>query len=529
MDLQPLYRLQDVLTDVAAEGTERLSEDVRLQSAVAAFAPLAVAVSGFRRLGSESVMLLAAEPDERAAKLLDVYGIVTSVTRRLGMQDVPGELKPLAGGRGRVADATYSQLRPLIGALSGSGAGRITVVEETLASHPEYFGDFRVMPYLIGALGSAHGEWEEVLSSILSAQGKSAVQFLQSGFESEGRREMERRVYWVARLAGAEANDWILSVLPECTKEARETAIAALGVSQDNAALLRELYATESGKCRDAALRALARMNDEDSRALWAEELENRPDCPPCLEGVDSPLAADMAAQAMRSAFEEGLARGKTDFTRSELLTLAHGTYAAYGKYSESLREVWLWCAERMEAFDAIRPGPNVSQWDLSAAEMLEKCLLETVLWNPGEGVRALAQELGEKYPAWFLGAAVLSDLIARPAEAFDRYGKYIVKNGLLRRESAAERANRIQIMRALAAIRCTKEDGRHIPFSCKDALNGAPVAKLYRVRDLDPRWAETLGDPRVNKDGAVFDLENAWTADKCMFDLDQLSEEYTG
>ena len=524
MDLRPLYTLKDALENTAIAGTDALMEDPALQSAIEAFEPLTGDVPAFGRIVEESAALLAAEPDERPARLCEVLCTVISVTRRLGTADVMGELTPLAGGSGSCTNAAYSQLRPLINALSSSGAGRITFAEEMYAAHPEYFGDFRVMPYLVDAIGSAHGEWEDVLASILSAQGRSAVAFLEAGFEMDGRREMERRVYWVARLGGAEANGWLLSILPLCTKEVRETAVAALGVSQENAELLRELYRTESGKYRDAALRALARMNDEESRELWEEELVSRPDCPPCLEGVDSPLAADMAARAMRSAFEEGLARGKQEFTRSELLTLAHGIYAAYGKYSDSLREVWLWCAEHMRELDAIKPGKNAGHWDLSAAEMLEKCLLETMLWNPCEGVLALAQELGEKYPAWFLSALVLSDLLVRPTEAFDRYGKLIVKNGLLRRESAAERANRVQIMRALGAIRYTKENGRHIPFSCKDALTGAPVTKLYRVRDLDPRWAETLGSGKVNQDGGVFDLGSAWTMHKLVFQLEWIS-----
>ena len=524
MDLRPLYTLKDALENTAVTGTDALIEDYPLQSAIAAFAPLSSAVSAFGRIGRESVALLAAEPDERPARLGEALWAVTSAARRLGTADVPGDLTPLAGGDGNWTNASYSRLHPLIDALCGSGAGRISLVEETYAAHPEYFSDFRVMPYLVDAICGAHGEWEEVLASILSAQGRNAVAFLEAGFEPDGRREMARRVYWAARLGGAETNEWLLSILPSCTKEAREMAVAALGVSQENAALLRELYRTESGKCRDAALRALARMEDAESRALWEEELEIRSDCPPCLEGVDSPLAADMAARAMRSAFEEGLARGKQEFTRSELLTLAHGLYAACGKYSDSLREVWLWCAEHIREFDAIRPDNSVSHWDLNAAEMLEKCLLETVLWNPCEGVRSLAQELGEKYPAWFLGAGVLYDLLAQPAETFDRYGKLIVRTSLLRRESAAERANRVQIMRALAAIRHTKEEGRHIPFFCKDALSGAPVPKLYRVRDLDPRWAEALGSAKVNQDGAVFDLGSAWTMNKIMFQLDWIT-----
>lgn len=519
MNIQALYMLKQCLEDAASAGTDSIPGSPRLRRAVGAFAPVAASSPALGRIYREAGALLSAEPAERPARLLETLRLVLAAEREYGAADVPGELAPLEAGGGSCVQASFNQLQPLIAALTGTGGGRISIVEEAWASHPEYFGDSRMLPYLVGALGDAHGEWEELLGSILSAQGKRAVPFLKDG--TDGRRGTERRIYWIARLAGAEENDWLLEALPESRDEARETLIAALGVSQDNAGLLRGLYRSESGKCRDAALRALARMEDEESRALWTQELERRPDCPPCLEGVDSALAADMAAQALYGAFSEALSREKQLLSQAELLTLAHTVYAAYGKYSGSMREVWLWCAERMDAFDGIRPDRDVSRWDLSAAEMLEKCLLETALWNPCEGVRALAQELGERCPARFLGAAVLTDLLTRPGKAFDRYGKYIVKNGLLRRENAIERANRIQIMRALGAVRYTREDGRHIPFSRKDALTGAPAAMLYRLPEFDPRWAETLCDAKVNRDGAVFDLKNAWSMTKLMFQTD--------
>ena len=215
------------------------------------------------------------------------------------------------------------------------------------------------------------------------------------------------------------------------------------------------------------------------------------------------------------------MARGTDSLSRAELLTLAHALSAAYGKCSEKMREAWLWCGENLPALEALKPDNNASQCELTAAELLEKCLLETVLWNPCEGVRALAQELGERYPARFLSAAVLAELLVHPAEAFDRYGKLIVKNGLFHRENAVEREKRVQIMHALAAVRNTVEDGRHIPFARKDALTGASAAMLYRLPDFDPRWAETLGDPKVNRDGAVYDLKNPWSMTKQLFQME--------
>ncbi|MBE7008347.1 MAG: hypothetical protein E7422_04265 [Ruminococcaceae bacterium] len=524
MDLQILYDLKDCLEDAAGAGTDAVTDDFRLKSAVERFASLASGGGLFAQVYREACALLTAPPEDRPARLLDALDAVAEAVREYGATGVPGELAPLPPGGGGYVRAAYSELKETIAALDAAGSARIILLREQWTAHPEFFGDPRVMPHVVGALGDTHEEMEELLAAFLTKRGKRAVPYLKEGFDpagADGKREMERRVYWVARLAGADENDWLLSVLPESRGAVRETVIAALGVSQDNAALLRGLYESETGKSRDAALRALACMDDPESRTLWAEELERRPDCPPFLEGVDSALAADMAAQALHSAYDEALGRGKNDLSQSELLTLAHAVYAAYGKYSDAMREEWLWCAGHMAEFDKLRPGWNVRHWDMSGAELLEKCLMETVLWNPCENVCALAQDLGAKYPNWFLGAAVLADLLAHPAEAFDRYGKYIVKNGLLRRENASERANRIQIMHALAAVRIDRENGRHIPFTRKDALNGTSAGMRYRLKEFDPRWAETLGDAKVNRDGAVFDVQGAWTMTKMMFQME--------
>ena len=521
MDLNALHNLKDRLLDTAILGMDTAYGDGRLQRAVETFAAAADDPAS-RRVLLAARTLLSADETTRPGRALDLLNVIRAAELEHTDTDVSGELVPPAAGEDAYTRVSFSQLQPLLTALDGFGNGRISILEEMWEKHPEYFADARVLPHLVGALGEARDKLEELFGKILLSLGKRAVPYLKDGFMPDGMLEMARRAYWVARLAGAEENDWYLSILPVSQRDVRETVIAALGASQDNAPLLLALYHSElDKKCRDTALRALARMEDDESRAFWTEELERRSDCPPCLEGVDAPLASDMAAQALRDAFSEALARGTDSLSRAELLTLAHALSAAYGKCSEKMREAWLWCGENLPALEALKPDNNASQCELTAAELLEKCLLETVLWNPCEGVRALAQELGERYPARFLSAAVLAELLVHPAEAFDRYGKLIVKNGLFHRENAVEREKRVQIMHALAAVRNTVEDGRHIPFARKDALTGASAAMLYRLPDFDPHWAETLGDPKVNRDGAVYDLKNPWSMTKQLFQME--------
>lgn len=516
-----LYTLKECLTALAAAGTGQRAQDARL----ALLLDSAEAYPGLERLTAPLRAFLSAEDALRPGLLLDAGEQLLSALCEGENSETPGSLTPPeaadSGGYVRVA---YGRLQPLLSALTGTGSARITLLEEYWAQHPEYFGDARVLPALAGAVGEAYGELEDLLGTILLRQGKRAVPWLEEGFALDSARGMERRIYWTARLAGADETGWLRSILPQCRREARETALSALGVSQDNAPLLHELLPRETGKCRDAVLRALSRMDDETSRALWNDELSRRSDCPSCLEGVDAPLAADLAAEILEKAFSEALAGGRETLHRADLLPLAHASFAACGKHSPAMRECWLRLAEQMDAFDRLRPADDVRNWDLTGAEILEKCLLETVLWNPSAPVRALAAELAARVPGRFLGAALLAELLTKPDTAFDSFGRYIVKNGFLRRESAAERANRIQLMRALAAVRQSEDYGCHIPFLGKDMLTGAVLEKRYRLARLDPRWAEALADPRVNRDGAVFDLRDTWDMSRHIFEPERLT-----
>ena len=515
-----VYQVKDSLEAAVLAGSDAAGDDYRLFRATDALAPFAAKDPALARLYRSLRAAQKAGAAARPAKLLDALAMANAAVRALCPSDVPGELTPLLPGEGQYLAAPYSRLWPLIDALTGAGSGRLSVLEEALSNRSGDFGDVRVLPWVVRALGDSNEELADILGAILRAQGRRAVPFLKEGFDPEGRREMERRVYWLTRLAGAEENDWYLAMLPNSKREVREALLSALGLCRDNAALLRELYEQETGKAKDMALRSIAGMKDDESRALWEEELERRPDCPVCLEGVESALAADMAAHAVRRAFSEALHRGRRELEQSELLTLAHAVYAAYGKYSPAMREVWLWCASEIDAFAAIVPAPG-SGWDLSAAEMLERCLMETVLWYPCEEVRALCRELAALRSDHFHGAVLLSELLTGGPEVFDRYSPLVVKTGILRRESPAERAERLQILCALSAVRSTPEKGRHIPFARKDALNGATAPLHYRLKDFDPRWAELFSDPKVSSDAAVPDIADPWSMKRLLFRME--------
>ena len=146
MNLQALYDLKERLEHAAIAGTCLLHEDFRLRRAVEALAPLAKANPVFAKISAGATALLNSPENERSTKLLDVLSLVDAVAYTQGSTNIPGALTDLEPGSGTYVQVSYSQLQPLLAALSGTGSGRTALIRECWESHPAYFRDFRVLP-----------------------------------------------------------------------------------------------------------------------------------------------------------------------------------------------------------------------------------------------------------------------------------------------------------------------------------------------------------------------------------------------
>ena len=142
-------------------------------------------------------------------------------------------------------------------------------------------------------------------------------------------------------------------------------------------------------------------------------------------------------------------------------------------------------------------------------AEHLQQTLMQTILWNSDPEVLKLARDLGAQNREWFLGCQMLADMAEVSAkELFDRYAPYIVRTGLLKRENKEQRNDRIQIMRALSAVRWSKNLHAYaVVFPRWDSLTGNPVTSARKLDGVDPRWMTLLTDSKINTEGAVFNL----------------------
>ena len=285
--------------------------------------------------------------------------------------------------------------------------------------------------------------------------------------------------------------------------------IQALSMSIENHQLLLDLCQSERGKLKDAAMRSLAAMDTEEAAAFWNKEMQKKRNTVSCLRGVVSTLAADITSLALQTFLEELLAQNHKVYDQADLEQITMLTASVCGKYSAQVDSMWHWAADHMHQFAEIVPEQNVRSCDYSIAELLQQTLMQTILWNSDPEVLKLARDLGAQNREWFLGCQMLADMAEVSAkELYERYAPYIVREGLLKRENTEERNDRIQIMRALSAVRWSKELHSYaVVFPRWDSLTGNTVTSARKLDGVDPRWITLLTDSKINTEGAVFNL----------------------
>lgn len=525
MNLQALYDLKERLEYAAIAGTGLMQEDFRLRRAVDALAPLSAASPVFGKISAAAKALLNAPQEERSTRLLDVLGLVDAVVYTQGVTNVPGDLEPIAHGCGTYVQASYGELQPLLNALGGSGSGRTSLVQDYWANHPEYFSDFRVLPHVVKALGDNYTELADLISDILLKQGAPIIPLLKEGFDPAGKSEMVRRVRLLAVMTGESENDWFVSILPECKKDVREAVIQVLGYSQENAQLLLDLCQSERGKVREAALRSLAGMDDARAAAFWETEVKKHPSSITALIGVDTPLAADLSTTAMRSCLEKLLGKGKP-YSDSELEQLLKLANVFCGKNSKAVRDFWFWVGNHMEQLDELLPDELVRGCGCSLAELLQRCMLLTILRNPCYGVLQMARELSARNRDWFLCCGLMADLLdldRMPEEVYEAYSPYVARPILFAPESNAQKRDRIQIMRAFAPLAYDAEKKLFcMIYSGVDPIGKERIYKQH-LRWLDARWPALLADHRVKQEGQVYNLSNFRAAGKYQIHMESI------
>lgn len=281
MDLSPVYELQERLHTAIIAGANLLNEDFRLKRAAEAIKPLAPASPVFAKLCQQTELLLSPGCSAPADVLLDTAALADAIICTLGTVDVKQEttdvelaLNPqpeeYRADKPYIFNVPYSQVKTLINALTTTGSGNYSIVNDMLHTAPDIFKDYRVKYALVHALGAQYYELVNLVHNYLSQCGTEIIPLLKKDFDPEGKKEMVHRVNIITKIAGASENDFYIEMLQTATGDVRTALITALGNEPANSGRLLSMVKTERGKNKQCVLNILARMESvEESEELY--------------------------------------------------------------------------------------------------------------------------------------------------------------------------------------------------------------------------------------------------------------------
>ena len=513
--LQPLYDVKERLEYAAVAGTGLLGEDFRLRRSAEAMKPLAAASPVFGKISVGLDQLLVAPAERRPSLLLDVLSLVDAVAYTQGTAGLAGEMQDLPTVGGTYQQISYSQVQPLLTALTTTGGGRMEVIQTNWETHPEYFSDFRVLPVLVNDLGDSYGEISELFSKILKSLGPAVLPALKAGFDPRGKKDMVRRVHIIEAVSGSGSNDFYLANIPEAEKDVRAALIYALRHDGGNGPKLIELSETEKGNAKKMALWALARMDCAAARDYWLRSAKTKELALQYALHSTTPVSSALTAEAL----ERWLAPYETDAgapldlkgkeALEELLSLLPG------KSGPEICDIY----RRMAAMGTALNSKTYSDpknngkstvmllrsdgmfghgFALHFSEAIPKVLRWSILFHPVPDLMDLAVELYEKDDA-YAPAGLTAALLSRSAgEAFELSGLCESPNPLarlfLRNKPKTE-----PLLDALGDLIWDKEYGRAVyrinAYHLMLADPAEKPAELIRplAEPLDRRWYKAL------------------------------------
>ncbi len=113
------------------------------------------------------------------------------------------------------------------------------------------------------------------MNIVCQIYGDSIADILKDSVETSG-----KQIKYVKNLRGDKENDWYISLYEntENSENVRKEAVVALSCSENNTEKLLEIYKTEKGKIKNAAVMALAKLSPKEADPIFAKMAEKYKD-----------------------------------------------------------------------------------------------------------------------------------------------------------------------------------------------------------------------------------------------------------
>ncbi|BEO96584.1 hypothetical protein FNSP10_25100 [Fusobacterium nucleatum] len=409
MNFEPLYELKNRLENVAVVGINLVKDDFRLKRAVEQVKEYSTVAKVFKQIYDMGSSLISTDDEDKCDLFLDLLALLdavlcTQTTTYSG--DKPQEIKTIAKNKDYYKELHYSELSPLLYALTETGSGRCEIIENIIENNSKLLNDFRVKNYMIHGLSDKYSEISYMIAEELKKQTKEIVPLLKDGFDPQGKREMIYRLDIISSLSKEEENDFYKYCIENGSKEIKEIAIGALKYSQNNIDYILDLTKTEKGRLKNKAFEVLSYMSDDRAVKEWDKFFKKKPfENILYLQNTNQQWAIDYLTNYIEEYVKELKKEDKKKEVGVEVSSLCMMTFKRRTNKLLSLYKE-LYPYNRYE---------------------IKRILSYYIVSEVDKEIIDLVKELSEKYEGEFLEQEFLISLIKdKPETVYKNFSKYI-------------------------------------------------------------------------------------------------------
>ena len=409
MNFEPLHELKNRLENVAVVGINLAKDDFRLKRAVEQVKEYSTVAKVFKQIYDMGSSLISTDDEDKCDLFLDLLALLdavlcTQATTYLG--DKPQQIKTIAKNKDYYKELHYSELSPLLYALTETGSGRYEIIENIIENNSKLLNDFRVKNYMIHGLSDKYSEISYIITEELKKQGKEVIPLLKDDFDPEGKRDMVLKLDIISTLSKEEENDFYKYCIENGSKEIKEIAIKALKYSQDNIDYILDLTKTEKGRLKNKAFEALSYMNDDSAEKERDKFFKKKPfENILYLQNTNQQWAIDYLTNYIEEYVEKLKEEDKKKEVGVEVSSLCMMTFKRRTNKLLSLYKE-LYPYNRYE---------------------IKRILSYYIVSKVDKEIIDLVKELSEKYEGEFLEQEFLISLIKdKPETVYKNFSKYV-------------------------------------------------------------------------------------------------------
>jgi len=458
---------------LAIAGSPLAVGDFRLKKLIPPLEKAGATVPVFAQVAKAISELVDGKEAESAGRLLSLSTLLNAILYTQGQSGTPADFKELEMYSAASANTrtTARVLKPIIQALTNSGAGRFEVVKSAVDRGA--FNDLRLIDPAIRALDDSFGELADLMAEkVLPTYGRGIVPLLKKNLVLKGKKSDARRLQILHQLDPEGTRELCKSALDDGSPEVKVSAVACLGKHEECLPLILEQANSKNKAVRVAALRALATYDREEVTKLFTELLKGK-----SLDILAEALRVVRNRQVVNSLLEEG---------RRVFDLLLKGDNEQIPRFSEVLgcvegrkdaEEFLLGCFNQCDKLAKLKAPKN---FILSGTDIMAQ--LASLVYQTGSP-RALDAVLAKRdvLPASAFGEVLQSALRTwPPAKVYDEFSPLLAQKKGAGKEKNAE-------LQQIIGTYGRQEDSGFDELEDPDS----PAAQALKKVEWDPRWVD--------------------------------------